>query len=410
MSQPQPRVPVLLLAFVYPPDNHSGADRPHRWARYLEKLGHTVRVVAAQPEDGVSVHDNVWRVRGELNHPPRKSLFYVVERILQECGLFAHEGITWVPRAVGAAEQAAGAGPAPVLISTSPPISVHMAAMRLKQRHGWKWIADFRDPLLGNPFRNPGLSALSDAFWEKRIFRAANLLIANTDTVAALWRQRYPEHAAKIVTIWNGFDPESGIVPLPLPERGFRSILHLGSIYGNRHPGILLDSIERLIGRGHINPARVRIQLIGPANRRAFPKPNLLDRLISRGVVEYRPELIPRPQANQLVAQADSLLLLDAVTKTCGLQVPAKLFTYIRIGRPLLALTTGGSPVERILSQSGIPHVILTPAHPAEQADAGVIEFLALPTEPVSHSTWFGREFGAPAQAQVLSELLENLR
>ena len=91
------------------------------------------------------------------------------------------------------------------------------------------------------------------------------------------------------------------------------------------------------------------------------------------------------------------------------MQVPSKLFDYIRLGRPILALTTRNSPVERILSESGVPHRCLYPDLSDAEYDRRVLEFLRLPNTPVRASETFMTRFDARHQAENLASLIAGL-
>ena len=100
---------------------------------------------------------------------------------------------------------------------------------------------------------------------------------------------------------------------------------------------------------------------------------------------------------------ADYLLLLDINDRALGLQVPAKLFEYIQIGRPILAFTGRHSPVERILEQSGIPHACIHPDDPTQAVDERVLKVLCMSKRPVQPSQWFKEMFdGCEAETRVL--------
>ena len=106
------------------------------------------------------------------------------------------------------------------------------------------------------------------------------------------------------------------------------------------------------------------------------------DALARRGLLEYGGGLLPPSEARRVLATSDDLLLLDLIDRDAGLQVPAKIFEYIRIGRPILVFTASGSPVHEIVQRSGIPHCfVLTRATPAE-TDREVLSLVGLPTTP----------------------------
>jgi glycosyltransferase involved in cell wall biosynthesis len=397
------KAPVLILAYVYPPDNYAGAARPHRFAKYLERLGHPVSIVAAGPPGATSAAGNVYRVPGELEGRHKT----LADKVVRLAWLYYDEGVAWIPGVVRLA--ARWRDLRPVLFSTSPPITTHLAALWLKRRYGWKWMADFRDPLAGNPFRKLRRVQYSDAVLEKIIFRQADTLIANTDSVEALWRRRYPHWGRKIALIWNGFDAEDPAGGAPMPPREFRVLAHAGEIYGDRHPGLVLASVARLTAQGSIQPDRLRIQLVGPVAQEALPDAALVEGLTRCGCLELKPAAVPRAEAQRLTAEAYQLLLLDVLSGSAGLQVPGKIFDYIRIGRPVLASTTRGSPAERILEQSGIPHGCIYPDLGEPEIDRRVLEFLKLPSTPVAPSAWFQSQFDAARQAEALSDLIQAL-
>jgi hypothetical protein len=107
--------------------------------------------------------------------------------------------------------------------------------------------------------------------------------------------------------------------------------------------------------------------------------------------------------------EADQLLLADNNDSGIGQTVPAKLFEYVRVGRPILALTTAGSPVERILTGSGVPFVGLAPQMSEPAIDARMIEFLDMPSDPVQVSARFSSEFDGRKQAETLARLIDAM-
>ena len=115
------------------------------------------------------------------------------------------------------------------------------------------------------------------------------------------------------------------------------------------------------------------------------------------------------PYASRREFPMPCLLLLDINQSGAGLQVPAKLFEYIRIGRPVLAFTAAGSPVARILARAGTPHMVIDPAEPSAAMDRQVAAFLRLSAEPVRASDWFWSEFDAARQAETLSGMLGGI-
>jgi len=296
------------------------------------------------------------------------------------------------------------------VISTSPPIGSHFAALEAKRRHGFKWIADFRDPLLGNPFRNRKGAWIYDATVERLIFRLADAVVANTDVMAECWRKRYPQWAHKIHLIWNGYDPEERIEPAPIAPRPFKVLAHVGAIYGGRVPIPLLRAIDRLIRSGRLLPCDLQIQLVGKLD-----PPDLLQfepafaSVVAKINTQCTGELIPEAEAREVMAKADYLCLLDNNDRNAGLQVPAKLFDYIRIGRPILAVTSRNSPAHRVLARSGVPHICIFPDNSEAEIDDALASFLQMPNTPMQADAWFWSTFDGRNQARHLVSILDRL-
>jgi glycosyltransferase involved in cell wall biosynthesis len=403
-SDPQEK--LLILAYYYPPRASSGAARPARFTRYLRRLGCETQVIAGPPGAPVQPAPGV-RYVPDASVPvqPRTACFARILQMVQRFLLPFNESLPWAAHAwAEAAGIVTGQGVSAVL-STSPPISTHLVALRLKSVYGVRWIADFRDPLFGNPFRHSWRSDLYLEWLERKVMSEADVVIANTEPFAEVLRNRYPHAASKITVIWNGYDPEDRLTAAPLPPRDYKVLVHTGSIYGGRRPDVLLESLNRLVTGGAIDPSRFHLQLVGHLERSSLDLPAAAN-LISRGCLEYTGEELPREKAHQILTQSDSLLLLDLNSTGVSLQVPGKLFEYICVGRPILAFTRRGSPVESILERCGIPHETVYPDASPEKLDAQLISFLSLPAEPVEPSEWFLRTFSGAAQAEQLMRLI----
>lgn len=398
------RIPVLMLSYYYVPGTYSGAIRSHRFVRHLEKLGFDITVFCAGSDRRTVVDGNVYRMYGELYDKPRQELRSLLEARLSVL-VTAEWGTGWTLRAIHEAGPLVRAR-RPVVFSTFPPLATHWVGWWLKKRYGVRWVADFRDPFVGDPSRVARRSRYLDPPTERAIFREADAVIANTEPAAGIWRRRYPEFRHKMHVIWNGFDPAEPISPAPLPQRPYKVLLHTGAIYSTRHPGPLLSSLDRLIGRGDLNPATLQVQFVGPFERESLPDASVLDRLVAAGCVRVQ-STVPRTEAHRFMASSDLLLLIDLLGDGPAVHVAAKLFEYVRIGRPILAIAKRGSTVEQVLEWSGIPYVMLYGDDSEAEADRKLLSFLSLPAEPTPFSRRFEEMFSAVPQALNLADLLD---
>ena len=400
---------LLLLAYYFLPTNTSGVQRAVRLAKYLPECGVPTSVIASSssgelPDSGIYHVPN----RATMNSPARLlgRIAQAVQRILPY-----NEQLPWVPHAMEAARTLLSGSRVDVVLSTSPPVATHLSALALKKRYGLKWVADFRDPILGNPGRPRRWATPYDRALERLIFRHADAVISVTDAMAEEWKRRFPQYASKIHVIWNGFDPTDALATCPLPVRNYRVMAHVGVLYSQRHPTALLASVDRLVAAGTIHPDSFRLRFVGPVQDqdRLAAEP-AFSSLITKGYIEMPGTLVPRREANHEIATADFLLLIDIVNlANVGYTVPAKIFDYVLAGRPILAVTDRNSPVERILHNSGIPYRCLYHQDADSEIDNKLTELLNLPLGPVSPGPWFLENFDGRRQAVKIAGIIKNL-
>lgn len=402
---------LILLAYYYLPDNTSGVQRAVRLAKYLPQHGYNTNVVCSSHAGELGNATDVIHVPSKSNPLPQANFWSRWARRTQRI-LPYNEQLPWVPHAVAAARQIISERPVAAVVSTSPPLATHLAALWLKRHYGLTWIADFRDPLLGNPGRPRTWARPYDAALERYIFRSADAVVAVTDAVADLWRKQYPQWAHKFHLIWNGFDPEEATGPAPIPHRPYKVMAHIGVLYVQRHPMALMASLDRLVRSNQLIAADFRLRFVGPIQKQAeFAAHSAVSALMESGCLELGGQLIPRQDAIRETATSDFLLLLDIVNlSNVGYTVPAKLYDYILTGRPILAVTDRNSPVERILAQSGILHVCLYHDDAEAELDRKVLALFQLPTEPRKPSQWFSEQFDGNRQAGTLADLIDTLQ
>ncbi len=400
-----------MFAYYFPPENTSGATRPGQFVKYLPDCGYRTSVVSSSHVTSLP-SEGVWRVPDPREPNAGVALAAKAAQLVQRCAAPYNDRLPWVPAAVSAgARILQSEDPPPIILSTSPPVAPHLAALWIHQRYRVKWIADFQDPLWGNPGRTRRLAQHYDSRIERMIFARADAVVANTEPVADLWRARYPRWSSKIVTIMNGFDPDDVFPSRPIAPRPYTVVAHVGALYGGRRPGPFLSAAERVIARGDVDPAKLRIRLIGPMEDACCdPGRPPFSTLAERGCLYRSPGVVPGEEARLEMIDADFLLLLDMNDLGASLQVPAKIYDYLRAGRPILAFTPRHSPTQQVLEQSGVTHVCVDiQQDPPERVDEALLRMLALPTESRPVSDWFHKTFDARNQTRKLADLMDRL-
>ena len=405
---------ILIIAYYFPPGEEIGGRRPFRFYKYLQRMGYECHVVTASqpagpPPPGVEwVADplaSVWDGKSDMT----RSVSGTIELLLRKFLFPGHIGLAWSREVAVRCRQIILAHPQDqfVLFSTFPPLGVLFAGLWVSRQNMIPWISDFRDPVTvdGNAFIRGG-HRYWDSLVERRAFRAADFIIANTQTAAGMLAARYPWAGSKLRVIWNGFDPEARSRAHPLPNRKHRAIVHAGALYGGRNPSLVIESMSRLRRAGSDQAEKTSIVLVGSID---FGKYGLERETYLQGEREGWLKLVPpvtNAEAQRITEEADGLLLIQPQTKV---QVPGKLYEYICVGRPILALVPPQSAVEAILSHAGVPYVCIYTDDNPDAVDQKFLRFLGLPPTPVRYSEWFETNFNAYLQTQQLAAIIEAL-
>jgi len=240
-----------------------------------------------------------------------------------------------------------------VIWSTYPLATAHLIGARLQQLSGLPWVADFRDPMAQDGY--PADPRLWRSFKriEMRAMQQAACCVFTTPGAAQTYRQRYPAAASSIRVVENGFD-EASFAGLDAAagalNPGRLTLLHSGLVYpSERDPSQLFAALARVFQAGLLARDAVRLRF------RAAQHEALLDHLATqhgvRDVIELCPPL-PYRQALHEMLRADALLVMQAAN--CNAQIPAKLYEYLRAGRPILALTDPAGDTAATLRAAGI--------------------------------------------------------
>jgi glycosyltransferase involved in cell wall biosynthesis len=362
-------VKVLLVAMYFPPAGGGGVQRPLKFATHLPELGIETHVLA--PDDPKWIHRDdelqpptlawVHRARfiGPKGRKPAEELHGTrgLERLQRQASLAGRrllvpdENVSWNLTAIPAAISIVRREGIDVVLTTSPPPSVHLVGAAVKRATGVPWVADLRDSIVAHPHRRnerllvrakeQGGQALA-----KLVARSADAIVCVSDAIAEEMRKRSP--AGRVETIANGsdFDDFAGLEHRP-SER-FR-ITHAGSFFGKRDPRPFLTALR------DSGLEDVTARFLGDfrsSDREWAETLGLGERL----------ELIPyAPRRRSLELQRDSeallLLIPDAGGRGRGV-LSGKVFEYLAAERPILAVVPPEGAAAALIRDAGAGVVV----------------------------------------------------
>ncbi len=299
---------------------------------------------------------------------------------------FPDDQALWLPGAVRAGMEADARNPVDAVFSSSPPITAHLAAGRIAGRIGVPWVADFRDPWIGNAFAAP-LPAPYRAVQRRMerwiVSRAARVVLA-TGRMVEQYADRYPGLADRFVHLPNGYDlaeleePAAGELPAKAPET-FR-LLYAGSVYGERELTLFLDGVELVLARRPELRATLRVEFLGwlsAANQEVARR-----RLPALDPVVRHLGFVPRTEAIARQRSADAGLVLIGAGPNRDVVVTGKLYEYLGLDLPILAVVPEGE-ARTILAE--LDWGVVADPTPDGVAE-GIERILALPRDRARHA------------------------
>ncbi len=365
---------VLLVAFHFPPfAQSSGLLRTFCFARDLLALGWQSIVLTVTTR----VYENS---RDDLidQVPPavivERAAAWDTARDFALAGRYPNwlalpdRWWSWLPGASLLALRRWRSWQADVIWSTYPIATAHLIGWLLARVSRRPWIADFRDPMVEQDERSgewiphdPRLRRLR--LWiERACMRRATRLVFCTEGARQICLRRHGQvHADKCVVIPNGFDEEifseveRSLAPIMRAADAPITLVHSGIIYASadRDPSAFLQAVGMLKQSGAENAATLRVVLRASGNDALFS--SIAERCGCRDMVELLPAL-PYQLAIAEMFHADGLLIFQGYPSNPA--IPAKLYEYIRVGRPLFAMAHAAGETARLVESAALGRVV----------------------------------------------------
>lgn len=349
-----------MIGFHFPPAAYSsGHLRLLAFTRYLPEFGWNPVVLSAtgcayEHVDMASI-DTI-----PATCPVHRALALDAKRHL---GLFGRypsvlaqpdRWASWRPAAVGLGWRLLRHYRVQAIWSTYPIMSAHCVAHTLHRMSGIPWIADFRDPVVTSLTGRSRMTARSLSRWERRVISRATCSVFTTSGAMQWCAERHPDIDGdhRLSVIENGYD-EAAFADLQQsssPPVGRPTILvHSGQLYPiGRNPIPFFTALARLRSSGSVSPDNLKVILRASGTEAVYRRE--IQRMGLTGVVDLAPPVSGR---DALVEQAgaDGLLLFQGARY--DRQIPAKLYEYMRVGRPIFALVGEHGDTAALLRETG---------------------------------------------------------
>ena len=409
-----------MIAYHYPPlRGSSGIQRTLAFSRDLREHGWEPIVLSAHPRAYEKVGDDQLRDIPE-GVPVHRPFALDTARHLALRGRYLKSlaipdrWVSWSLGAIPCGTRILRRDRPDVIWSTYPIATAHRIGLRLHQISGKPWVADFRDSMTepGYP-RDPDVRKAYLEI-ERSTMEQAARVVFTTPGAVRMYVERYPEiPSTRYAIIPNGYDEEkvqeveriAGTAGLRAPEGAPILLVHSGLLYpSERDPRPFFAAIAALKSRGEISASTLRVVL------RATGYDDLYVKLLRESgiddIVRLEPHVGYTAALSEMLA-ADGLILFQAAN--CNHQIPAKLYEYLRVRRPVFAMTDAAGDTAAVLAESGVDTVVpLDVSARIEDGLRGFLRSVRERTAPVPTLAAVAR-YSRRARAKELAALLEDV-
>lgn len=373
---------VLIISYYWPPNGGAGVYRWLKMSKYLPEFGWQPVVytpenperVADDPDLLKDVNAKVEVVKSPITEPfslykrftGRPQDERVQTAFLREQGssgwkeklalwvrsnfFIPDARVWWVRPSIRYLTGYVRQHPVDAIISTGPPHSMHLIAKGVQRATGLPWIADFRDPWTGIDF----YGQLSLTGWaDRRHRRMEHEVLSSADrvvTVSWSWAKDLEALGARHVeVITNGFDADD--VPgeaVALDDAW--SLVHLGSMSATRDLPGLWKALAELCRTDASFAERFVLRFVGPVDH------SVIESVTEAGLGAHLERLgrVSHATAMREMQRARVLLLpINDTPNSAGI-LPGKLYEYLSVGRPILAVGPGDGDIARVLGRANL--------------------------------------------------------
>ncbi len=382
---------VLILAQIFPPMGGSGVQRTLKFTKYLREFNYEPIVITVGKtffnylKDDCLIKEipeslDVIRFDERLNFNTNQvtNLIDKYERLINNKEIISEykdiineliekdnmEELTntllipdlssfWAMDVLNEIDEVVDFNSIDIIYSTSGPYSDHIIGYFLKERFNKPWICDFRDEWSNNPyadFNKENIFYKIIRSMEINILNKCNKLITISDLAKENYISDLNVSEDKISVITNGYDENDfKNIKYNKEKNNKFKIIHNGILYMIRTPETFLLAIKKLIDELKIDKDKIEIIFSYTEDKEKWTK--YLKENNMESIVTFK-EYMPHDESLNLSINSDMLLLIVGQGEKNKGVYTGKVFEYLRMGKPILALSPKGSVVEKLLEET----------------------------------------------------------
>lgn len=379
---------ALIIAYYFPPLGWSGVQRTLKFVKYLREFNWEPIVITVgkttfsifdeslgdeMPEDikiiridDMKLKTFTDRIKNEAKEYVKASFDIISDKnllnryeaqieqnleMLRNLLLLPDGNAIWANNVIKELNKKINIDDVDIVYTTSSPYSAHLVGYYLKNNHNKAWVADFRDEWTNNPYYNNEFNIRYEVEKniEEEILINCDKLITISESARDNYINSFKLDENKIKVITNGYDEEDFRLVDKNQMHSKFTIIYNGSFYLVRNPYTFINAINNLLEEKKIDISNVVIKFIGEINKEIRNKITCMDRFNIIEIYNY----ISHKESLKLCANANLFLLVIGQDQKVKSVYTGKVFEYLRLKKPILALSPKESLVEKLLNKTG---------------------------------------------------------
>lgn len=352
---------VLIVSYLFAPQNKVGGIRPTKISRYLFRSGYSVSVFTASPddqmyriihigndEDNNTIEQKKTEVINDLQNASKVNTipgnrrskmrheFGILYRQLLK-NMNSYRFIRQFKRC--AKSKKIDINSYDVIFTTFGPIGNVLIGLYVKKHYPKvKWLCDFRDPMVTD--LTPALLKPLYRFIQNRSCKLADSIIAvSKGYLERICNGKYREKAYMIP---NGYDVDDMIYSINVEEsRDVINITYVGALYeGKRDLSPIFHALRELIDEGTISSDQICFNYAGSDYQSIYTQARQYN---MQGCLKNHGQL-SRVECLKLQFSSHFLVLSTWNSKGEEGVFPGKFLEYMLIKKPVISIVDGNLP------------------------------------------------------------------
>jgi len=368
---------VLIITYYWPPAGGPGVQRVVKFTKFLPEFGWQPIILTVDNPTSPATDEsllaeipkeckvyktatlepfNIYKYitgrkkndllsKNTIIKSPGEKYSEKISRIIRANLFLPDARVGWIPAMVKEGLKIIQNEKPDIIFSTSPPHSLQLGAKKLARKTGLKWVADFRDPWIeaywDSEIERIDIANRFNKKLEMSILKNADIITTVSEGICDLFANKLDK---RYEAIYSGMD----LINKERIKSSNFQIIYLGNMSKYQSPDPILKAIAMLSTN---KQSRIQILFIGQVYK------EFIEIFKSQNIrIEIR-DFLPRTEMMKTAKSASLLLLINLPTVYAKGLMTAKVFDYLSLRKPILAIGEKGGSLDELLIKTGSGHL-----------------------------------------------------